>query len=823
MSKAKKSKKKNQLLRKARKARNVDTRPIVASIVTVTYNHKDYLEQCLDSLVCQKTNFRYQILVGDDCSTDGTSEIVRRYAAKYPNLIVPIIRPKNVGSMRNFGGLCEKAMLESDYMAFCDGDDYWTDENKLQKQYDFLQAHPGSRGCFCNARLLMQDDHYLRGYYRPSKNGEYNYPGCIPEWPKKPNNYYDLATMIDIAVPSPQAVLLKVNKSIKKVPDWFYSNKYIGDMPMFMLHLGKSGMFFMPETMCVYRKNNTSITTYSNINENFLKTRPEMIRAYTSMRAHYIKNNNSFCVVHFENRIKLEVYNYLNTLVKLNMTGKIAEFFRDNPEAGRIGLTAFLSFYNDSRKMTSVYGWEGNKTVARNPMFMHLFNPIVRTYTWFSLKNKKCKEKWKQRKEQVVAKLKSNKKFKKFVNLCRLIMFWVNCLIPKSKKRWAFTSFANYKYVDNSKYYYEYVVKNHPELKPMWFTKNPNLYKELKKRGWPVSMNNTLAGAWRMARCSIAVTDHFRMTDYDPLHGLSNRTKIVQLWHGVGLKSMGNGKDVKNTTVPGVMYSTDILSQPEDSAMTKFIKKFKYFRHAYFRELFEKYFLFVCPGQERIDMIGKMWNIPEKNYLMAGHPRNLPVYQSMSQIKNYVIYAPTYRANASDERAMVIQCLENLPIIEKTMEEFDSRFVLRLHPHTWRNYSQMIKNAISKYNRIKYDTELDIYPRINDYAVIISDYSSIAFDFLMFNKPAVFFCYDYDVFCKKDAGFNLDYMKSTPGPKTYTWAETMEEVGKYLEDPSKDAQWRRDVLKYFFDEKANGPDNSERITMEIERRLKIKK
>lgn len=816
MSKAKKSKKKNQLLRKARKARNVDSRPIVASIVTVTYNHKDYLEQCLDSLVCQKTNFRYQILVGDDCSTDGTSEIVRRYAAKYPNLIVPIIRPKNIGSIRNFGSLCDS--VTSKYIAFCDGDDYWIDENRLQKQVDFLDAHPEMNGCYCRMRIQVDDKWDLTNYYRADKKtGEIIWPDCKPGYKvsNKPVTVKEMAEELNA-----QAVntMLRVNQKLHPLPSWFYKS-YIGDAPYIYLQIGTKKLGFMPDIMCVYRRSSSGIFYSADKETHFLKTRLEYVKYFSGLCDFFKKYYGSFGVVAFENRIKQESYNYLNILVKRGMTKEIADYFRNFPMAGKLSLNAYLSFYNDSRKMTRIFGWEGNKVVARNSRFMHLIKPLVKSYTFFSLANQKRKDKWLARKN----KLKTNSIFKKFTNLVRLIMYWLNCLVPKSKKMWAFTSFCNYKYVDNAKYYYEYVTINHPEIKAIWFTKNPNVYNELKARGWGVSMNNTLAGAWRMARCYIAVTDHFRMTDYDPLHGLSNRTKIVQLWHGVGLKSMGNGKDVKNTTVPGVMYSTDILSQPEDSAMTKFIKKFKYFRHAYFRELFEKYFLFVCPGQERIDMIGKMWNIPEKNYLMAGHPRNLPVYQSMSQIKNYVIYAPTYRANASDERAMVIQCLENLPIIEKTMEEFDSRFVLRLHPHTWRNYSQMIKNAISKYNRIKYDTELDIYPRINDYAVIISDYSSIAFDFLMFNKPAVFFCYDYDVFCKKDAGFNLDYMKSTPGPKTYTWEDTMRQVGLYFRDPTKDNEWRRDVLKYFFDEKANGPDNSERITMEIERRLKIKK
>lgn len=821
MSKPKKNGKNQKAYLKRKKRIERKSIPITVTVVTVTYNHKDYIRQCLDSLVCQKTNFRYQILVGDDCSTDGTTDIVREYAKRYPKLIVPIIRPKNVGSVRNFGELCQRAMNESDFMAFCDGDDYWIDEYKLQKQYDFLLEHPKVGGCVCRSLMLFDDDYYLRNYYKKSKDKKYYYPECIPGFPKLRNNFMSTELLVSGFFPSPLAIMIRVKKGLV-IPGWYYKNKYVGDMPITMMNIGNRGMMYMPEVMSVYRRNAGAITSYANTDQNFLFTRPQWILALSGVRKFFKQYYNGNGVVFMENRIKFDASLYLKTLIKLNKKKEIADFFRNFPEEGAMALNAYLSFYNDSRQMTRIYGWEGNKTVARNSRFMHLFKPIVKTYTWFSVKHKKIKDKRAKRKKEFREKLLKNAKFKKFLNLLRLIMFWVNCLVPKSKKRWAVTSFRNFKYVDNSMYFYEYIVKNHPEIKATWFTNNPNVYKDLKNRGWRVSMNNTLAGAWRMARCSVAVTDHFRMTDYDPLHGLSNRTKIVQLWHGVGLKSMGNGKEVKNTTVPGVVYSTDILPQPGDSAMTRFVKKFKYFRHAYYRELFEKYFLFVCPGQERIDMIGKMWNIPEENFLMAGHPRNLPVYETMSEAKNNVIYAPTYRLNVADERAMVVQCLENLPIIQETMERYDTKFVLRLHPHTWRNYAPMIKNAIKNYNRIKYDTVLDIYPSINDYSVIISDYSSVTYDFLMFGKPAVFFCYDYDTFCARDAGFNLDYMKSTPGPKTYTWEETMEEVGRYLENPEKDSVWRKIVLRYFFDENANGPDDSERITQEIKRRLKIK-
>ena len=116
--------------------------PLV-SICSITYNHKPYIRQCLDSLLLQKTNFIYEIIINDDCSTDGTTEIIKEYASKYPNLIHPIFHDENQYS-KGVRGMFAKfcfPQARGKYIAMCEGDDYWTDPLKLQKQVDFLESH----------------------------------------------------------------------------------------------------------------------------------------------------------------------------------------------------------------------------------------------------------------------------------------------------------------------------------------------------------------------------------------------------------------------------------------------------------------------------------------------------------------------------------------------------------------------------------------------------------------------------------------------------------------------------------------------------------
>lgn len=127
---------------------------VEVSVICITYNHKDFLANCLDHVISQKTNFKFEILVHDDCSTDGTTQIVKDYAQKYPNLIVPIYEEKNQYSSKDVKIIDDIILpkAKGKYIALCEGDDYWCDDNKLQLQYDFMEAHPDFSACFHNTK-----------------------------------------------------------------------------------------------------------------------------------------------------------------------------------------------------------------------------------------------------------------------------------------------------------------------------------------------------------------------------------------------------------------------------------------------------------------------------------------------------------------------------------------------------------------------------------------------------------------------------------------------------------------------------------------------
>ena len=137
--------------------RNNDQSPIVVSIVSLAYNHAKYIRQCLDGFIMQKTNFAFEVLIHDDASTDGTADIIREYELKYPNIIKPIYQTENQYQKGvAIGATYLYPRVQGKYIAECEGDDYWIDPLKLQKQVDLLEQNPEYSFC-CGGYIQRQE------------------------------------------------------------------------------------------------------------------------------------------------------------------------------------------------------------------------------------------------------------------------------------------------------------------------------------------------------------------------------------------------------------------------------------------------------------------------------------------------------------------------------------------------------------------------------------------------------------------------------------------------------------------------------------------
>ena len=157
----------------------IDRRPLVA-IHCFVYNHEPYLRDCLEGFVMQQTNFTFVAIVHDDASTDGSAAIIREYEEKYPHIFKPIYETENQYSKRD--GSIDRIMNEAieatgaKYVAMCEGDDYWTDPLKLQKQVDFMEANPEYVLCCHRYKIYNQNDgtwdkDYVHQLFEISPNG----------------------------------------------------------------------------------------------------------------------------------------------------------------------------------------------------------------------------------------------------------------------------------------------------------------------------------------------------------------------------------------------------------------------------------------------------------------------------------------------------------------------------------------------------------------------------------------------------------------------------------------------------------------------------
>ena len=133
----------------------MNNKPLV-SIYCITYNHEKFISQAIESFLMQKTNFPVEIVIGEDCSTDNTRAICLEYKEKFPDKIKLLLPEHNLGMTQN--AITTLQSCNGKYIALCDGDDYWTDENKLQKQVEFLEANEDFSICFHAVKILINNE-----------------------------------------------------------------------------------------------------------------------------------------------------------------------------------------------------------------------------------------------------------------------------------------------------------------------------------------------------------------------------------------------------------------------------------------------------------------------------------------------------------------------------------------------------------------------------------------------------------------------------------------------------------------------------------------
>jgi len=231
---------------------------IIVSVQMLSYQHVEYIRMALDSILMQKVNFKYEIVIGDDCSTDGSQLLLLDYKKRYPDIFKLILHKKNVGTMKNVISVLKHC--NGKYIAFLECDDFWTDEYKLQIQVDFLNDNKDFAACYHNTNVIGDDKKECRLY----KAAHYDITSF--------EQYFKYIP----AIPTASLIMRNFIRD-SNCYQYFTKTKYIGDRIVHALILLHGKIKYIDKTMCAYRYITNGNTSFSS--KNYIERQKDYLKA----------------------------------------------------------------------------------------------------------------------------------------------------------------------------------------------------------------------------------------------------------------------------------------------------------------------------------------------------------------------------------------------------------------------------------------------------------------------------------------------------------------------------------------------------------------
>jgi glycosyltransferase involved in cell wall biosynthesis len=232
------------------------------SVAMITHNHERFIAQAIESVLAQKTDCDFELVIGEDCSTDKTREIVRGYQSRFGDKIRTLLPEKNLGMSINVAQTL--SACRGHYVAVLEGDDYWISTDKLQKQLNFLDNHPECAICFHNARTCFEDDTVANANL------------C-------PQDLKEISTIEDLLERNfiPTCTTMFRSGLFRELPAWFYTLG-IGDWPLHILNAEHGKIGYINEVMAAYRIHPDGLWSKRSNIQNV----EEIIRVYENVNAH---------------------------------------------------------------------------------------------------------------------------------------------------------------------------------------------------------------------------------------------------------------------------------------------------------------------------------------------------------------------------------------------------------------------------------------------------------------------------------------------------------------------------------------------------------
>ena len=392
--------------------------------------------------------------------------------------------------------------------------------------------------------------------------------------------------------------------------------------------------------------------------------------------------------------------------------------------------------------------------------------------------------------------------YKFFFGVISFPFYLSSYFIPRSKHIWVFGAWYGRQYNDNPAYLFEYVKNNKPDIKVVWLTNNKQIINDLRKKGYNVFHKNSIQGFWNGSRAGVT----FINCGYDDVNKYCiNSSFKVQLWHGVPLKKIKNDDMVnENIEYSFILRSLRVL----------LLKLLPF--------LNEKYDLIISSGEKLTDRFESAFNISRNKIIETGYPRmdiitskkfsySKNVLYDEKSIDNCILYAPTHRRLGNGDNNYFM----NLNFADFNQFLKDNKAILLVKMHF---YEKLETNSFSnnEYSNIKLlddHNSFDINRVLYHVDLLITDYSSVFYDYLVLDRPILFFPLDLSEYQEIDRELYEDYQDSTPGVKCYDWGEIQIHLEKHFFKEDFYQNKREQIFNQFYQFSDN--QNCSRIINQI--------
>lgn len=368
--------------------------------------------------------------------------------------------------------------------------------------------------------------------------------------------------------------------------------------------------------------------------------------------------------------------------------------------------------------------------------------------------------------------------------------FYSALFIQKDKNIWVFGALRGQKYLDNSRYLFEYVHK-FTKIQAVWISRDKKLVEKLRELGYKAFSDTSKEGIAYLQKAKVAVITHRGTKENGdlPFCHINSKTKIIQLWHGIPLKKVAFDDTIFSYKVDETKFSWKLKS---------FIKK----TFLPFLDYVHKPSMIIALSKDTKDIFSQAFRIPNEQVVITGYPRNDMLLESKVKLDGIkkIIYMPTFRGNYNTDFYLFLQYGFDIQKLDNYLSQHNMQLDIKLHP--FNKPSQNLLKQLESSKSISFIDTDSIYEILDQYSLLLTDYSSIYFDYLLLDRPIIFTPFDKENYLQQDRDFYFDYEEVTPGPKANNWDEVLEYIRAFEKDKTlyeKERQQLKDRFHVYQD------------------------